>query len=188
MRTSVRSGAGLVLRRWGAADAAAVRGAFDEPQMRQQSREPVECDASAARWIEDRVREWDEGSGFAFAVVDRDGGVVGNMAVGSVNRAHRVGWVSYWTTAAARGRGVAAEACRTVSEWAFRDAELFRLEIGHRTNNTASCRVALAAGYAVEGWQRQKLEYDGVRHDVELHARLATDAAPSATHRRPRPA
>ncbi|GGR88896.1 hypothetical protein GCM10010252_29710 [Streptomyces aureoverticillatus] len=32
---------------------------------------------------------------------------------------------------------------------------------------------------AVEGRQRQKLAYDGVRHDVELHARLATDPEPS---------
>lgn len=183
MRESLRSsGTGLVLRRWAAGDVEAVRIAFDEPQMRQQTQEPVVCDASAARWIEAREREWDAGSAFAFAVVD-GGEVVGNVALGSVSWRHGVGWVSYWTAAAARGRGVAAEACRTMSEWAFQDAELFRLELGHRTNNPASCRVALAAGYAVEGLQRQKLAYDGVRYDVEVHARLVTDAAPPVGRR-----
>jgi RimJ/RimL family protein N-acetyltransferase len=56
---------------------------------------------------------------------------------------------------------------------------LFRLELGHRVNNPASCRVASRAGFLVEGLERQKLAYDGVRFDVELHARLATDAVPA---------
>jgi RimJ/RimL family protein N-acetyltransferase len=55
-------------------------------------------------------------------------------------------------------------------------SRLFRLELGHRVNNPASCRVASRAGFAVEGLERQKLLYDGVRYDVELHARLATDS------------
>jgi hypothetical protein len=38
-----------------------------------------------------------------------------------------------------------------VARWAFDDAELFRLELGHRVNNPASCGVARAAGFAVEG-------------------------------------
>ncbi|PWI11286.1 GNAT family N-acetyltransferase [Streptomyces sp. NWU339] len=81
-----------------------------------------------------------------------------------------------WTTA--RGRGTASRACRAVARWAFEDAELFRLELGHRVNDPASCKVARAVGFVVEGRQRQKLEYDGVRYDVELHARLATDTEP----------
>ncbi|MGY3058429.1 hypothetical protein ACVWZD_002674 [Streptomyces sp. TE3672] len=36
----------------------------------------------------------------------------------------------------------------------------------------------------MEGLQRQKLAYDGVRYDVELHARPATDPEPA---QRPRP-
>ena len=185
MRERVRSsGTGLALRRWAAEDVEAVRVAFEGPQMRQQAQEPVVSEESAARWIEAREQEWEAGTGFAFAVVDGDR-VVGNVAVGSVSWPHGSGWVSYWTTAAARGRGVAAEACRTASEWAFGDAGLFRLELGHRVNNPASCRVARAAGYAVEGLQRQKLAYDGVRYDVELHARLATDPPPP--DRRPSP-
>jgi RimJ/RimL family protein N-acetyltransferase len=65
-----------------------------------------------------------------------------------------------------------------VARWAFDNAGLFRLELGHRVNNTASCAVARAAGFVVEGHQRQKSEYDGVRYDVELHARLVTDMEP----------
>ncbi len=170
---------GLWLRRWSPADAGAVLAAFAEPVMARQAAEPVVTPAAARRWLEARAEQWDAGSGYAFAVVDAADVVLGHVAVGSVERRHGTGWVSYWTTAAARGRGVASGGCRAVAAWAFEDAGLFRLELGHRVDNPASCRVARAAGFAVEGLQRRRLRYDGVRYDVELHARLATDPAPA---------
>ncbi|MGW0531784.1 GNAT family N-acetyltransferase [Streptomyces sp. NPDC003032] len=147
----------LALRPWREEDAATVLAAFSSPEMARQADEPV-GDA------EDAV------------VVDGNGTALGNASVGEVNRIHGTGWVSYWTAPDARGGGVAAYGCGAVARWAFRELGLFRLEVGHRTNNPASCRVAHAAGFAPEGVQRQKLMYDGVRYDVELHARLASDA------------
>jgi RimJ/RimL family protein N-acetyltransferase len=67
---------------------------------------------------------------------------------------------------------------QAVAEWAF-EAGLFRLELGHRVNNPASCRVARAAGFSPEGIERQKLRYGAERFDVETHARLAS--APETT-------
>lgn len=57
-------------------------------------------------------------------------------------------------------------------------AGLFRLELGHRVNNPASCVVAERAGFIAEGVERAKLKYGDERFDVELHARLATDPEP----------
>ncbi|MFI9305282.1 GNAT family N-acetyltransferase [Streptomyces triculaminicus] len=178
MRESVEV-SGLVLRPWGAeGDVDAVLEAYAEPLMRWQAPQPVDSVEDARKWVRARGAQWEEGSAFSFAVVDGHGGggaVLGNVAVGAVDRRHSTGWVSYWITRAARGRGVATHACRAAARWAFDDLGLFRLELGHRVNNPASCRVATAAGFAVEGIQRQKLLYDGVRYDVESHARLATD-------------
>ncbi|MFF9479467.1 GNAT family N-acetyltransferase [Streptomyces sp. NPDC014733] len=180
MRDREDAPSGLVLRRWRTEDAGAVATAFADPLMRGQSTEPVDSVAAAARWTADRGDRWDAGSAYSFAVVDGGDHVLGQVCVGSVDRRHALGWVSYWTTATARGQGVASCACRAVARWAFDEAGLFRLELGHRVNNPASCGVARAAGFTVEGRQRQKLEYDGVRFDVELHARLATDAEPAS--------
>jgi RimJ/RimL family protein N-acetyltransferase len=147
--------------------------------MSMQAVESVDSLEAAEQWIARRDAGWADDEEFAFAVVDSDDAtVLGHMSAGLVNRRFSTGWVSYWTTPEARGRGVASRACAALARWAFDEAGLHRLELGHRTNNAASCGVALAAGFAVEGLQRQKLEYDGVRHDVELHARLATDPEP----------
>lgn len=178
MRVRVETSDGLVLRRWRGDDAAAVLTAFADPLMRGQSGEPVDSVQAAERWIATRGDQWAAGAAYSFAVADGGGAVLGQVCVGPVDRRHATGWVSYWTTAAARGRGVASRACRALAGWAFDEAALFRLELGHRVNNPASCRVARAAGFAVEGRQRQKLAYDGVRYDVELHARLVTDTEP----------
>lgn len=175
MKDRVDVFSGLLLRRWALGDAVSVMTAFTDPLVRGQASMPVDSARAAERWITERGDDWAAGAAFAFAVVDGEDTVLGHVSVGAVNRRHSTGWVSYWTTAAARGKGVASLACRALADWAFHDAELFRLELGHRVNNPASCHVARAAGFSVEGRQRQKLSYDDKRYDVELHARLATD-------------
>ncbi|QMU71110.1 GNAT family N-acetyltransferase [Streptacidiphilus sp. P02-A3a] len=177
MRDHLLTGSGLLLRPWLEADAGAVLDAFGPPEMARQSGRAIRERADALLWVRERQADRAAGTGYAWAVVDdADGTLLGCAAVTSVDRRHDTGWVSYWTVAAARGRGVATASARTVADWAFQDLGLFRLELGHRTNNPASCRVATGAGFAVEGLERSKLRYGANRYDVELHARLADDA------------
>jgi ribosomal-protein-alanine N-acetyltransferase len=79
-----------------------------------------------------------------------------------------------------RGEGLATRALAALAKRAYRELGLFRLELGHRVNNPASCAVARGAGFAVEGVERAKLRYGDRRFDVETHARLATDPSPAA--------
>jgi [ribosomal protein S5]-alanine N-acetyltransferase len=157
------------LREWRDSDAPAVLAAFRDPDLRRQAAWPIVTLKDALGWI----ASWD-GVGHAFAVTLDSGQVVGNVAVAGID-AHDNGWVSYWVVPEARGRGIAAAATEKLARWAFEERGLYRLELGHRTNNPASCRVATKAGFRSEGIERAKLSYDGVRYDVERHARLATD-------------
>lgn len=103
---------------------------------------------------------------------------IGNVGVAAIDRRHETAWASYWLATPSRGLGYATRALTTVSDWAFAEG-LFRLELGQRVNNPASCRVATRAGFRPEGIERQKLKYGTERFDVELHARLATDPCPT---------
>ncbi len=113
----------------------------------------------------------------SFAIV-RDGMAVGNLGISNIDRAHDTAWVHYWLATSSRGAGLASRGLAAGAAWAFDELGLFRLELGHRVNNPASCRVATAAGFIPEGIERSKLRYGDERFDVETHARLRTDPIP----------
>ncbi|MBC7762315.1 MAG: GNAT family N-acetyltransferase [Candidatus Saccharibacteria bacterium] len=112
---------------------------------------------------------------FAISV---DGQAVGNVGIGNMEHRHDTGWVYYWVSVEARGQGLASRSLASAARWAFDQRDLFRLELGHRVNNPASCIVALNAGFRAEGIERQKLKYRHQRYDVETHARLRSDPTP----------
>ena len=79
----------------------------------------------------------------------------------------------------ARGRGVGRRAIVALTRWLLAPdgRGLDRVQLDHSTENPASCRVALAAGFEREGVRRGYLplrEPDGTvrRHDVCLHGTI----------------
>lgn len=167
----------VALRPWVRGDASALMGAakaardlatqFGEADL--SSLKAAEAFIEQALRFEDHVKNW--------AVVD--GGVaVGNVGASAIEFRHGTAWMHYWLSPVARGKGYATGALVAVSDWAFENG-LYRLELGHRVNNPASCRVATAAGFQAEGIEREKLRYGSDRYDVETHARLAADPAPT---------
>lgn len=132
---------------------------------------------TAQNFIENRLaRNTTSHRNFAILTNER---VVGNVGLTHIEHQHDTAWVSYWLADEARGNGLAFRSVACVADWAFNELELFRLELGHRVNNPASCVVAVRAGFAPEGVERQKLRYGNDRFDVETHSRLATDKRPT---------
>ncbi|WP_159941426.1 MULTISPECIES: GNAT family N-acetyltransferase [unclassified Nocardiopsis] len=163
------------LRKWEPGDADRLLEAFADPELAWQSPSVPTTPEQAREWIVRTRVLAEQGRAFGFAVVAGDGPVLGHVQVDVTSRVFDTGWVSYWTLAEARGRGVATAAALLVSEYAFAEVELFRLELGHRLNNPGSCLVACRAGFRPEGIQRAKLRYGDERFDTGEHARLATD-------------
>lgn len=93
------------------------------------------------------------------------------------------GWVFYWTSADSRGQGLASRAVVQACNWALQPqgGGLRRLELGYRVTNPASGRVAAAAGFRVEGREREKFVVDGVPVDVLVAGRLREDPWPAAS-------
>lgn len=167
----------IVLRPWVRQDASALVAAAQSASdlAPQFGGADLSSLAAAEAFIEqslqfgERVKNW--------AVV-KDSVAVGNVGASAIEFRHDTAWMYYWLSPDARGKGYATGALNAVCDWAF-GTGLYRLELGHRVNNPASCRVATAAGFQAEGIEREKLRYGTDRYDVETHARLATDSAPT---------
>ena len=88
------------------------------------------------------------------------------------------GLVGYGVLPAFRGRGFTTRALRLVSRWAFDEAGLARLELGHKVDNEASGRAAEKAGFRAEGRLSARLPNpDGTWSD-EVYYSLVRPSAP----------
>ncbi len=167
------------LRPWRDDDGAALLAAYRSSGDLVRQTGTIDDGAAARRVIGDYQAAVEKGDAYIWAIVVADE-AVGAVGVSQINRTHRLGWCWYWLSTPARGRGLAAGALIAAAQFAFENG-LFRLELGHRVDNPASCAVARRAGFSVEGIERAKLEYDGARFDCETHARLASDPAPDGS-------
>ncbi|GAA1960520.1 GNAT family N-acetyltransferase [Kitasatospora viridis] len=143
---------GLLLRPWQAGDLPDLVAAYQDPGMRQWLFHRVADEADGRRWLAEQEAAWADGTRYAFAVLGESGGPIANMVLKDVADDRDTAEVGYWTSAAARGRGVAPRALAAVAEWAFglpRRTPLTSLVLMHAVDNTASCRVAEKAGFAL---------------------------------------
>ena len=84
----------------------------------------------------------------SWAVVDAGtGAFLGSLSVYKIDEAQAGAQIGYWTTPAARGRGVAAVAVDTAARWVFGTLAVDRIELCHAVENVASGRVAEKAGF-----------------------------------------
>jgi [ribosomal protein S5]-alanine N-acetyltransferase len=171
----------ILLREWRSADAPVLLEMYrDAPDLERQFAAPLRSLADARDLIAGRFVTEPSRVNAAIQVAGR---AVGNVALTDIRRegAHAgTAWVSYFSSASVRGRGLVGRSCAALCTWALRDLGLDRLELAYRVNNPASAAVARRAGFVVEGLERQKLVYDGIRYDVQTCARLASDPAPEA--------
>ena len=147
-------GDGLRLRPWTDGDAGVALAGLSDPASTRWSPHPPLPDLAAARgWIAGRSERWADGRAASWAV-EEDGVVVGAMSLREINRIDQWATAAYWTLPAARGRAVAPRALTLASTYAVDGLGLHRVQLQHALANTASCRVAAKAGFALEGTQR----------------------------------
>ncbi|MFC0597715.1 GNAT family N-acetyltransferase [Streptomyces palmae] len=144
--------AALFLRPWRDEDAEPLIEAYRDPVLRQWTRIPVRDAAEAGSWLETQRQGWETGERLSFAVFEegaegREGPLVANAVLKRSHLRDGNPEVGYWTAAPARGRGVAPRALQALTDWAFADRGLARIELLHQVDNLASCRVAEKAGY-----------------------------------------
>jgi [ribosomal protein S5]-alanine N-acetyltransferase len=113
-----------------------------------------------------------------------DGEVAGQITVGNIVRGSLLSaWIGYWVAADRAGGGVATAAVALLTDHAFRDAGLHRLEATVRPENAASLRVLAKSGYREEGLFKRYLDVAGQWRDHLCFA-LTAEEVPDGLVRR----
>ena len=103
---------------------------------------------------------------------------IGDEAVGAISVTPkddvqvRVGEIGYWLGEPFWGRGIATAAVKLVTEYAFADLDLMRIQGSVFEWNLASGRVLEKAGYQLEGRLRKSIFKDGRVIDSLIYARV----------------
>lgn len=160
------------LRPWRLADVPAAIAAYAEPDIGYWNLRTFADEREATEWVQSWHGRWQAETDASWVISDPDGLLLGRILLRDLSLADGTGQLGYWTRSAARGRGLAMRAVCAVTDWAFADLGLHRVELHHSTRNTASCRVATRAGYALEGIKRQHTRHPDGWHDMHWHARV----------------
>lgn len=113
-----------------------------------------------------------------------NGDVAGQITIGNIVRGSLLSaWIGYWVASDRAGGGVATAAVALLTDHAFRDAGLHRLEATVRPENAASIRVLTKSGYREEGLFKRYLDVAGQWRDHLCFA-LTTEEAPDGLVRR----
>jgi RimJ/RimL family protein N-acetyltransferase len=147
-----------------------------DPDVQRNTYVPVPPPLGFGRtWAERYEEGRAEGSREGFALVDTDDGSFLGIGVAvNLDREGRQAELGYIVAREARGRGVATEALRLLTEWGFEQG-LVRLELQINADNEASMRVAERCGYVREGTLRSVHFKAGTRSDVVVYSRLRSD-------------
>lgn len=126
---------------------------------------------SFGRMVRGNRKEARAGRSFAFAIF------IGPNLIGQINLsgiiygALRGGHIGYWIDRDYANRGYMTEAVKMVTDFAFTELELHRIEINIRPENEPSIRVAKKCGYTYEGLRQNYLHIDGTWRDHHCYIR-----------------
>ncbi|KQS60087.1 hypothetical protein ASG36_03585 [Geodermatophilus sp. Leaf369] len=141
---------GVRLRAFTDADVAAVQALARDPYVPQIGSLVLDaCAEEAAAWITAQHGRLAERAGFSFAVADATtDACLGACGLWLRDVGTGTATAGYAVVPEHRGRGVATDALRAVTAFAWTRPPVQRVELHVEPWNAASRRVALAAGYA----------------------------------------
>ena len=170
--TNPRSGS-VSLREFYDSDVPMVQELATDPYVPLIGSLPAHADSSAAlAWIERQRTRLPEGVGFSFCIADDRDRPLGFAGLWTRGLPGGRATAGYAVAPSARGQGVAADALKALTGFAWTLPELHRVELYVEPDNAASQRTAERAGYAFEGVLRQHQKIGGRRRDMAIYAAL----------------
>lgn len=148
-------------------DVAMARELSTDPYVPRTGTLPPEAtEDEALAWVQRQQGRHAEGAGFSFTITRLpDGRAVGHCGLWLRELGAGIGSIGYSIVPSARGRGVATDALRALTTFAWTLPGLQRVVLYIEPWNVASVRTAERAGYLRERLLRDH-EVAGVRRDV----------------------
>jgi RimJ/RimL family protein N-acetyltransferase len=175
-------GVQAALRPFRASDATAISESCRDPDIPRFTMMPDAMTEDQARqWVERGLEWWPRGlARFAVTVPPSDE-CVGQIGIQFDFTRCRAD-AFYWLDRRVRGRGIAVEALNLVTEWAFRDHGIVRVQLVTHLDNERSQRVAERCGFRREGVLRAWEPIKDEQPDVVMWSRLLSDPSPDLGH------
>lgn len=127
-------------------------------------------------YVRRALLEWHDRESLDFRLF-LDTKFVGNCAVHSINWDVPSAQLGYWLHLDYQGRGLMSEAVQRLTQFAFDELNLVRLEIRCNARNQSSATVATRAGFDQEAHLRKCYRSaDGTLNDALVFAKVAQDA------------
>jgi len=139
---------------------------------------PVEL----VRSIAYQRKQWRLGRTFAWLILARANPqqLLGRITLSEIVRgSFQDAYVGYWTTRDQGRQGLATAALELVCDFAFRSANLHRVQAAVMPSNTASRRVLEKVGFRMEGVAERYLRINGHWEDHLMYA-LTSEERPTA--------
>lgn len=140
---------------------------LNNPQVNQflETRFETQSIESINNYIQNSLKKSNE---YLFAIRTITGNNhIGNIKLGPINNNHKTGDISlfigdinFW------GKGIAVEAIKTITKFAFEQLDLYKISAGAYADNIASTKAFIKAGYKEDGIRRNHFLFQGKYSDL----------------------
>ncbi|MEN0053033.1 MAG: GNAT family protein [Mucilaginibacter sp.] len=165
-------GTGFILRGWLDGDEESLQKHADNPNVSTYllDRFPYPYTMNDAdKWVT-YMRHQKKQTNFAIAIDDH---VCGGIAIDlTIDANSKWGEIGYWLGEPYWGRGIVTEAVKLLTDYAFKNLDVIRIQAGVFGQNAASMRVLEKAGYIKEGIMRNAIIKHGKVIDKHMYAIL----------------
>ncbi|GGG04693.1 GNAT family N-acetyltransferase [Paenibacillus abyssi] len=136
----------------------------------------VRSEYDTRSFIDELSRRQRAGESYGYGVF-YEGRLCGVAELRDVNSPDRCGRIGFWLSADEHGKGLMTHACGHLTDYAFDQCGLNRVEIHASADNKKGRLVPERLGYTLEGIARQAKKYDNRFIDLTIYSVLAEEWA-----------
>lgn len=110
-------------------------------------------------------------SEYSFVILNDDK-VIGRIGIYNINYSNCIAEIGYWISESHQGKGIVAQSCNRILEFAFQELNMNRIEVKCAVLNKRSQSIPIQLGFKLEGTLRSAELLHGEFQDLYLYSLL----------------